>query len=143
MYNWKRINPTGGLGYDNLDIVRGFAGSPSEYVLYARSYASHLKTLTIRHQSSFCCRSGFILNHVTMVAYSGDLVKHAIGVLDATANNDREKFNNSMRILNRTYEFINNEMEMMWSRSEPGDYMKFRTFIMGTKNQVRCTHNRL
>ncbi|CAO3681297.1 unnamed protein product [Umbelopsis vinacea] len=109
LYNWKRINPTGGLGYDNLDIVRGFAGSPSE--------------------------SGFILNHVTMVAYSGDLVKHAIGVLDATANNDREKFNNSMRILNRTYEFINNEMEMMWSRSEPGDYMKFRTFIMGTKNQ--------
>jgi indoleamine 2,3-dioxygenase len=89
--------------------VRAFAGSPSE--------------------------AGFILNHVTMVAYSGDLVKHALSVLNAAASNDREKFNNSLRILNRTYEFINNEMEMMWSRSEPADYMKFRTFIMGTKNQ--------
>lgn len=82
-------------------------------------------------------RAGFILNHVTMVAYSGDLVKHSLAVMDAVSNSNREQFNNSMRMLNRTYEFINNEMEMMWSRSEPGDYMKFRTFIMGTKNQVR------
>jgi indoleamine 2,3-dioxygenase len=72
-----------------------------------------------------------------MVAYSGDLVKHSLAVMDSVSNSNREQFNNSMRMLNRTYEFINNEMEMMWSRSEPGDYMKFRTFIMGTKNQVR------
>ncbi|CAO3686796.1 unnamed protein product [Umbelopsis ramanniana] len=109
LYNWKRLNPTAGLSYDNLDIVRGFAGSASE--------------------------AGFILNHVTMVAYSGDLVKYSLAIMDAVSNSNREQFDNSMRMLNRTYEFINNEMEMMWSRSEPGDYMKFRTFIMGTKNQ--------
>ncbi|RUS20334.1 hypothetical protein BC937DRAFT_95472 [Endogone sp. FLAS-F59071] len=109
LYNWQRKNPFKGLTYDNLDIIRSFAGTESE--------------------------KGFILNHVTMVAYSGDLIQHATDSLDAASRRDRLAFNRAMKCLNDTYELINSEMEFMWSRSEPGDYQKFRTFIMGTKNQ--------
>ncbi|RUS27353.1 hypothetical protein BC938DRAFT_483359 [Jimgerdemannia flammicorona] len=78
---------------------------------------------------------GFILNHVTMVAYSGDLIQHATDSLDAIMRCDRPSFNRAMKSLSVTYEHINNEMDFMWSRSEAADYQKSRTFIMGTKNQ--------
>ncbi|KAF7727434.1 hypothetical protein EC973_007503 [Apophysomyces ossiformis] len=109
LYNYKRLNPLGDLSYDNLALIRSFAGSESE--------------------------KGFVLNHVTMVSHSPNLVRYAVGVLDATERGDRAAFDMQMSGLNETYETINNEMEMMWSRSMPEDYIKFRTFIMGTKNQ--------
>ncbi|OBZ85045.1 Indoleamine 2,3-dioxygenase 1 [Choanephora cucurbitarum] len=109
LYNYKKINPLEGLTYDNLALVRAFAGSESE--------------------------KGFVLNHVTMVSYSPRLVKHTMGALQAAEQKDRARFNIEMAGLNETYESINREMEMMWSRSMPEDYIKFRTFIMGTKNQ--------
>ncbi|KAI8075640.1 hypothetical protein BDF21DRAFT_365486, partial [Thamnidium elegans] len=109
LYNYKKINPLGGLTYDNLALIRSFAGSESE--------------------------KGFVLNHVTMVSYSPSLVRYATGALDAVEANDRKRFDMQMAGLNETYESINREMEMMWSRSMPEDYIKFRTFIMGTKNQ--------
>lgn len=82
------------------------------------------------------CRKGFVLNHVTMVSYSPRLVRYSVGALEAVEHNDRAKFDMQMAGLNETYESVNKEMEMMWSRSMPEDYIKFRTFIMGTKNQV-------
>ncbi|KAI8093285.1 uncharacterized protein BX664DRAFT_329380 [Halteromyces radiatus] len=109
LYNYKRLNPLADLTYDNLALVRAFAGSESE--------------------------KGFVLNHVTMVSHSPKLVKYAVGALEAAANKDRARFDQQMAGLNETYETINNEMEMMWSRSLPEDYIDFRTFIMGTKNQ--------
>ncbi|KAI7895507.1 uncharacterized protein EV154DRAFT_457604 [Mucor mucedo] len=109
LYNYKKINPLGGLSYDNLALIRAFAGSESE--------------------------KGFVLNHVTMVSYSPSLVRYATNALNAVESNDRKKFDMQMAGLNETYESINKEMEMMWSRSMPEDYIKFRTFIMGTKNQ--------
>ncbi|GAA5814764.1 hypothetical protein MFLAVUS_008266 [Mucor flavus] len=109
LYNYKKINPLGGLTYDNLALIRSFAGSESE--------------------------KGFVLNHVTMVSYSPSLVRYATGALEAVEANDRKKFDMQMAGLNETYESVNREMEMMWSRSMPEDYIKFRTFIMGTKNQ--------
>lgn len=71
-----------------------------------------------------------------MVSYSPNLVRFAVGTLNAAETNDRAKFDSQMSGLFETYESINREMEMMWSRSVPEDYVKFRTFIMGTKNQV-------
>ncbi|KAI9472484.1 MAG: hypothetical protein EXX96DRAFT_584327 [Benjaminiella poitrasii] len=109
LYNYKRINPLGGLTYDNLALIRSFAGTESE--------------------------KGFILNHVTMVSYSPRLVRYTLGALNAVETNNRVEFDMQMAGLNETYESINKEMEMMWSRSVPEDYIKFRTFIMGTKNQ--------
>lgn len=72
-----------------------------------------------------------------MVSYSPSLVRYAVGALKAVEEKDRSKFNMQMAGLNETYESINKEMELMWSRSMPEDYIKFRTFIMGTKNQVK------
>ncbi|CEG77878.1 hypothetical protein RMATCC62417_12559 [Rhizopus microsporus] len=109
LYNYKKINPSGGLTYDNLALIRAFAGSESE--------------------------KGFVLNHVTMVSYSPYLVRYAVGALDAAEKGDRARFDQQLAGLNETYESINREMEMMWTRSMPEDYIKFRTFIMGTKNQ--------
>ncbi|CAO3671600.1 unnamed protein product [Rhizopus stolonifer] len=109
LYNYKKINPLGGLTYDNLELIRSFAGSESE--------------------------KGFVLNHVTMVSYSPHLVRYAVGALDAIESRDRTRFDQSLAGLNEAYESVNKEMEMMWSRSMPEDYIKFRTFIMGTKNQ--------
>ncbi len=74
-----------------------------------------------------------------MVSYSPGLVRYAVGTLSAAESNDRAKFDTQMSGLFETYESINREMEMMWSRSVPEDYVKFRTFIMGTKNQVCFT----
>jgi indoleamine 2,3-dioxygenase len=48
---------------------------------------------------------------------------------------DRVKFNNALKNLSDTMNLINQEMETMWERSNSDDYMKFRTFIMGSKNQ--------
>jgi indoleamine 2,3-dioxygenase len=76
-----------------------------------------------------------------MVSYSPQLVSFAVGALEAVENKDRNKFNLQMAGLNEIYETINREMEMMWSRSLPDDYQKFRTFIMGTKNQVSFAYN--
>jgi indoleamine 2,3-dioxygenase len=72
-----------------------------------------------------------------MVSHTPKLVKYATGTLEAAANKDRAHFDQQLAGLNETYETINREMEMMWSRSLPGDYVNFRTFIMGTKNQVK------
>jgi indoleamine 2,3-dioxygenase len=110
LYNYKKINQSSGLNYDNLALIRAFAGSESE--------------------------KGFVLNHVTMVSHSPGLVRYAVGSLNAVEANDRAKFDAQMGGLFETYESINKEMEMMWSRSVPEDYIKFRTFIMGTKNQT-------
>ncbi|OZJ03285.1 hypothetical protein BZG36_03738 [Bifiguratus adelaidae] len=114
LYNYKRIDPTKGLTYDNLALIRAFAGSESE--------------------------KGFILNHVTMVAFSGDLIKHTQSILSSCGRKDRQEFTQALCDLNTTYSRINEEMECMWQRSQPADYQKFRTFIMGTKNQPMFPH---
>lgn len=80
-------------------------------------------------------RKGFILNHVTMVAHSPKLVRHALGVLNTLEAENRSGFDHHMANLNATYQKVNDEMEYMWARSNPADYLDFRTFIMGTKNQ--------
>ncbi|KAI9094984.1 hypothetical protein DFS34DRAFT_664719 [Phlyctochytrium arcticum] len=109
LYNYKRVDKKAGLGYENLALIRQFSGMESEH--------------------------GFILVHVAMVANTGNQVKYTTGALEAIAQGSRENFNNNLSCLNDTMQKINAEMETMWYRSAPTDYPKFRTFIMGTKNQ--------
>ncbi|RIA99385.1 hypothetical protein C1645_798187 [Glomus cerebriforme] len=109
LYNYQRIDSSKPIVYPNLKLIRAFAGTPSEH--------------------------GFILVHVAMVAHSGNLVKNTMGTLEATQEQDRIKFNNALKNLNDTMTLINQEMETMWERSNSDDYLKFRTFIMGSKNQ--------
>ncbi|PKY46750.1 IDO-domain-containing protein [Rhizophagus irregularis] len=109
LYNYQRIDPTKPIVYPNLKLVRAFAGTAPE--------------------------RGFILVHVSMVARSGNLIKCTMETLEATQEKDRVKFNNALKNLIDTMNSINQEMETMWERSNSEDYLKFRTFIMGSKNQ--------
>lgn len=109
LYNWKRKDPKKPIAYDNLELIRKFTGMASE--------------------------KGFILGHVDMVRYTGKFVSGVIDSLSALSRGDRSSFTAELeKILDVTRD-INIAMEKMWRRSKPSDYLKFRTFIMGTKNQ--------
>ncbi len=109
LQNWRKIDPAGPMHFDNLELVRSFSGEASE--------------------------AGFILVHVTMVSNTKDLVKHCLEILEHARNADRDGFNDALRSYQQTMRKINMEMDTMWKRSKPEDYEKFRTFIMGIKNQ--------
>ncbi|KAL2918738.1 hypothetical protein HK105_201572 [Polyrhizophydium stewartii] len=109
LFNFHRVDKNRGLDYDNLELIRQFSGMPSEH--------------------------GFILVHVAMVAHSGNQVKHILGALEAAERNDRTRFDQELRGLLSAMQSINRVMDTMWAHSAPEDYAKFRTFIMGTKNQ--------
>ncbi len=110
LYNYKRKNAKVGLEYENMELIRTFSGSESEH--------------------------GFILVHVAMVAHTGNQVKHIHQALEAIKQNKRLVFTQELKNLLATLQKINRAMDTMWSHSAPDDYLKFRTFIMGTKNQV-------
>ncbi|KAG0256117.1 hypothetical protein DFQ27_005892 [Actinomortierella ambigua] len=109
LYNYRRVDKSKGLVWGNLELIRAFSGDPSE--------------------------KGFIISHVTMVSHSGQLVANTLKTLEAATVHDRARFDQSLKNVVETYEAINREMDTMWERSLPSDYLKFRTFIMGTKNQ--------
>eukprot|EP01006_Ploeotia_vitrea_P025865 TRINITY_DN58803_c0_g1_i1.p1 TRINITY_DN58803_c0_g1~~TRINITY_DN58803_c0_g1_i1.p1 ORF type:complete len:474 (-),score=-1.82 TRINITY_DN58803_c0_g1_i1:10-1431(-) len=111
LYNYGYVDKTqeNPCTYDNLKLIRTFDGSDAEH--------------------------GFILVHVAMVRFSGDLVKHSRAVLDAVSWKDRVAFDEALRSLHGTLVDINRTMETMWTKSSSAGYNEFRTFIMGTKNQ--------
>lgn len=109
LYNYRRVDKSKGLDYDNLDLIRAFSGYPDEY--------------------------GFILVHVAMVRHSGGLTSASLRALDAAAEGNRPGFNKAMEDLLAAYQKVNGVMETMWGRSKPEGYLAYRTFIMGTKNQ--------
>ncbi|TPX37016.1 hypothetical protein SmJEL517_g01065 [Synchytrium microbalum] len=109
LFNWQRKDRHGDLSYENLDLIRGFAGADSEH--------------------------GFILVHVAMVAHSGEQVRTTLAALEAVENDSRTKFNAALSDMLKAFQKINGVMDTMWRHSAPADYVKFRTFIMGTKNQ--------
>jgi indoleamine 2,3-dioxygenase len=111
LYNYQKIDQARPLDFDNLRIIRAFANNVDEH--------------------------GFILVHVAMVRHSGRLVAACLDAIKAVQAKDRAAFNIAMKSLYAAYEDINNVMETMWQRSAPDKYMSYRTFIMGTKNQVR------
>ena len=79
------------LDYSNLKLIRTFDGSDAEH--------------------------GFILVHVAMVRYSGELVRQVRAGLDACSWNDRKEFNNALRKMYENSVDINRTMETMWNRS--------------------------
>ena len=109
LYNYRRIDKNKSLSYDNLELIRKFSGMASEH--------------------------GFILVHVDMAAKTPFLVENVINALQAAYSDERHTFDYTMNELVLTMRSINDSMERMWKHSSPNDYMKFRTFIMGTKNQ--------
>ncbi|RKP06961.1 hypothetical protein THASP1DRAFT_35029 [Thamnocephalis sphaerospora] len=109
LYNYRKIEQSKPLGFDNLALVRGFSNDVDE--------------------------RGFILVHVSMVSHSGALVSASLKCLEAVETGDRQAFNAAMADVCTAYGHINDVMETMWNRSAPEKYLGYRTFIMGTKNQ--------
>ena len=79
---------------------------------------------------------GFILVHVAIVRFSPVLVRETVRLLDMVSTNDRKSFNDAAENLLRVMVHVNDILKTMWTHSNHEEYLKFRTFIMGTKNQV-------
>ncbi|KAM0788095.1 hypothetical protein ACM66B_001264 [Microbotryomycetes sp. NB124-2] len=75
--------------------------------------------------------AGFILVHVAMVAYTGQVITHTEAVLKAANERDRKGFRLAMSSLLDVFRKINRAMDTMWGWSRPIDYLSFRTFIFG------------
>ncbi|OLY78032.1 Indoleamine 2,3-dioxygenase 1 [Smittium mucronatum] len=108
LYNYKKLDVTKPPSYENVELIRGFSKCTDEH--------------------------GFILVHVDMVRYSGQLVTAAMDALEAVRNDNRDMFNKALSSYFDALLIINTSMETMWKRSDPDKYLSFRTFIMGTKN---------
>lgn len=70
-----------------------------------------------------------------MVSNTGNQVKHTVDALKAIDRDNRKEFEQELRGLLSVMSTINRVMDTMWTRSLSSDYLLFRTFIMGTKNQ--------
>ena len=70
-----------------------------------------------------------------MAAHSGLLVTGAMNALDYCSARDRDAFNTGMEQVIDAMRQINSVMDTMWTRSKPGSYTQFRTFIFGITSQ--------
>ncbi|KAK2787465.1 hypothetical protein FQN52_007183 [Onygenales sp. PD_12] len=117
LYNYTLDNPSQGLEYSNMRLVRAFEKG-------------------LNPKSS---EAGFILTHVDMVKESGALVSGAIRILDTLEKGqgarDRQEVNDGFREILRGMERVENCMEDMWKNSKPTDYLSFRVFIFGITSQ--------
>ena len=92
LFNYRLENPTLGLAYSNLRLIRAF-----EHGLY--------------HSSS---EAGFVLVHVDMVKHSGELVEGAVTALEGCGELDREKFDKGILGVVRALEKVNKVMDGMF-----------------------------
>ncbi|MCJ1282266.1 hypothetical protein MMC26_001589 [Xylographa opegraphella] len=118
LYNYRLADPAKGLEYSNLRLIRAF-----EHGLDPSS-----------------SEAGFVLVHVDMVQNSGPLVAGATAAVAAVASNSRSAFEQGMGEVVTALTKINGVMNTMWSRSKPGDYNSFRTFIFGITSQSMFPH---
>ncbi|KAH8724070.1 hypothetical protein GQ44DRAFT_728057 [Phaeosphaeriaceae sp. PMI808] len=118
LFNYRLLDPSKGLEYDNLRLIRAF-----ECGLDPAS-----------------SEAGFVLVHIAMVKESGALVKGAADMLDASAARNREKFDDGLRTLVTGLTKVNAVMNTMWNRSKPSGYTSFRTFIFGITSQSMFPH---
>ncbi|EJD42500.1 IDO-domain-containing protein [Auricularia subglabra TFB-10046 SS5] len=113
LFNYRLEDPSRGLEYDNLRLIRAFE-------------------LGMDPTSS---EAGFVLVHIAMVKNSGDLVTDAVNALNGVLGKDRDAFNAGMAELVSALDKINKVMNTMWQKSKPHGYTSFRTFIFGITNQ--------
>ncbi|KAF7297661.1 Indoleamine 2 3-dioxygenase family protein [Mycena kentingensis (nom. inval.)] len=113
LYNYQLADPSKGLEYTNLRLIRAF-----EHGLDPAS-----------------SEAGFVLVHVDMVRNSGPLIAGVMTALNACAANDRPAFLDGLDAIVRSMEVVNEVMNKMWGKSKAGDYTSFRTFIFGITSQ--------
>ncbi|CAK7265463.1 hypothetical protein SEPCBS57363_001596 [Sporothrix epigloea] len=114
LFNYRLEDPTKGLQYDNMRLIRAF-----EHGLDPMS-----------------SEAGFVLVHVDMVRNSGPLVAGTCDCLDVVdKHQSRAAFNAGLAQVAVALTRINSVMETMWAKSRPEQYTSFRTFIFGITSQ--------
>ena len=121
LFNYRLEDPSKGLEYDNLRLVRAF-----EHGLH--------------HDSS---EAGFVLVHIDMVRNSGPLVAGVMKSFEAATKTAaggnvaelRKGLNEGLEDILGAMKKINAVMETMWAKSRPTEYTSFRTFIFGITSQ--------
>ncbi|RYO85062.1 hypothetical protein DL764_009232 [Monosporascus ibericus] len=120
LFNYRLEDPSRGLEYSNLRLVRAF-----EHGLDPTS-----------------SEAGFVLVHIDMVRNSGPLVEGTMACLTALSPDraldaaaQRREFNEGLRLILGAMRRVNGVMESMWAKSKPRSYTSFRTFIFGITSQ--------
>ncbi|KAF2197638.1 hypothetical protein GQ43DRAFT_451557 [Delitschia confertaspora ATCC 74209] len=113
LFNYRLEDPSKGLEYDNLRLIRAF-----EHGLDPRS-----------------SEAGFVLVHIAMVRQSAALVKGTVNMLNGCMACERDLFNKGLCTLVEGLKKINAVMNTMWNKSKPTEYTTFRTFIFGIASQ--------
>jgi len=121
LFNYRLEDPSKGLEYDNLRLIRAF-----EHGLH--------------HESS---EAGFVLVHIDMVRNSGPLVAGVMKSFEAATKTAaggnvaelRKGLNEGLEDILGAMKKINAVMETMWAKSRPTEYTSFRTFIFGITSQ--------
>ncbi|PTU22166.1 hypothetical protein P175DRAFT_0435283 [Aspergillus ochraceoroseus IBT 24754] len=114
LFNYTLAEPSKGLVYSNLRLVRAF-----ERGLDPRS-----------------SEAGFILTHIDMVKETPALVTGALHVIETLEQGGpRSTVNDGFREILASMEKIETCMEDMWANSKPAEYLSFRVFIFGITSQ--------
>lgn len=113
LYNYRLADPSLGLTYSNLRLVRAFEQG-------------------LNPSSS---EAGFVFVHIAMVSHSGLLISGAVQALNGALTSDRPRFDAGMKDLLEALKEINGVMDTMWGKSKPNGYNTFRTFIFGITSQ--------
>ena len=91
LFNYRLEDPSRGLEYDNLRLIRAF-----EHGLDPKS-----------------SEAGFVLVHVDMVQNSGPLIDGVVSALDACESKDREAFDLGLEKVITSLTKVNQVMESM------------------------------
>ncbi|KAJ4467817.1 IDO-domain-containing protein [Lentinula aciculospora] len=113
LYNYRLEDPSFGLAYSNLRLVRAFEQG-------------------LNPSSS---EAGFVFVHIAMVSHSGLLISGAVEALNGALTSNRIRFDTGMEDLLTALKKINQVMDTMWNKSKPNGYNTFRTFIFGITSQ--------
>ncbi|GAW05939.1 indoleamine -dioxygenase family protein [Lentinula edodes] len=113
LYNYRLADPSLGLTYSNLRLIRAFEQG-------------------LNPSSS---EAGFVFVHIAMVSHSGLLISGAVQALNGALTSDRPRFDAGMKDLLEALKEINRVMDTMWGKSKPNGYNTFRTFIFGITSQ--------
>ena len=139
LYNYRLADPAKGLDYSNLRLIRAFE--------HGLDPSSSEAGFVLVHVDSECIPNPYASvspRHpklpITVVQNSGPLVSGATAALAAVASHSRSAFEQSMEMVVTALTKVNGVMNTMWSKSKPGDYNSFRTFIFGITSQSMFPH---
>src|SRR5256885_7372017 len=91
LFNYKLADPSQGLVYSNLRLIRAFEHG----------------------HDPLSSEAGFIFVHVDMVKESGSLIDGSVRALDACAADNREAFDSGLELVVQSMEKINKVMDGM------------------------------